>query len=319
MDTDTASYKTPLLVHGSISEREITSPAIEVKQPNNNTIGIKFYDPNVILRVSKEVALGYLILLTGGNYGYNNKSTEKENGAAPENELPDTQTTTDKEKQNEGETGDAPQSMNKVPVIDEQTASLAYTAITDGNVLHTCFGLKSAPNGRPTGLIIGEKQSTSIFCCFPSASSSSLQSLRSHKSRKELLKLVEVLREVKDLEPGSPKGVALDIRVIQSYVQCFAAIVKYHDRQLLLGKESNNAPKSSPFCTCLATLSKLLSPKKTDHEASELEKRTLREIEMAFEELKLSIAEEWARLEIQTDVVSVAETGVTVDEYKDDV
>lgn len=302
MDAETAAQTTPLLAHGNADEQEI-----ETKLPQCNELDVQFYDPNTILDVSKEMSLGYLVLLTGGSYEYKRPSVDNDNKKSDGN-ADDAPKYTD-------ENAAAPQSPDKICNIDDQTSALAYAAITDGNVLHTCFGLKSGPNGRPN--IVGEKQSSSIFCCFPSASAPTLQNLRSNKNRKDMAKLVDLLRDVKDLECGK-KGKRVDTTVIQSYVQCFAVIVRYHDERALLQRANeDDSEHKSMLCSCsnfFASLSNMFSSKKSEIEikVEELQKNSLAEINREFNELKLLLAE------VQADVVSVAETGVTVD-CKEDI
>jgi hypothetical protein len=320
MDIDT-SFQAPLLVHGR--SRSIPELPIDLKQQSNNSLDLQFYDANVIFSISKEVALGYLVLLTGGDdhsTGNGHETNPQINTAGTEN-----QQTSDK-NQARADTSD-PQSINDLPRIHEHTSSLAFAAITDGNVLHACFGFKSGPNGRPMGEILRKKQPTSIFCCFPSSPASSLKNGRSHKSKKELLKLVEVLREVKGMECQSEKGAQLNVQVIRAYVKLFEEIVKYHDAQASLrsgsheGSNGAKTNKRSLYCFCPSFLillrNMLFSSKK--EKILELQNNTLSEIESAFADVKANLAEELARLEIQTDVISVAETGITVDECKDNV
>lgn len=302
MDVDPATQTTPLLVHDNAGEQEIETKLQQCNEPD-----VQFYDSGTILDVSKEMALGYLVLLTGGSYEYKRPTID--------NDLNTSDGDADDIAQNNNENTAAPQSPNKMSDIDEQSAALAYAAITDGNVLHTCFGLKSGPNGRPN--VIGEKQSSSIFCCFPSASAPTLQNLRSNKSRKDMTKLVDLLRDAKDLECGI-KGKRVDTIVIQSYVQCFSVIVKYHDELALLQRISDDdSEHKSMFCSCsnfFASLSNMFSSRKSelDTKVEELRKNSLVDINREFNELKLCLAE------VQTDAVSVAETGVTVD-CKEDI
>eukprot|EP00956_Cyclotella_meneghiniana_P043456 scaffold271159_cov99-Cyclotella_meneghiniana.AAC.2 len=303
MDIDTSTQKTPLLAHNDAQGVET------IKSRHGNTPDIQFYDPNVILDVPKEIALGYLVLLTGGNYDDEHQSTI--------NESKIDKGTGDKKAQ-DNETN-AYQSQKKLPEIDEQTVALAYAAIVDGNVLHTCFGLKSGPNGRPTS-VIGDKESVSIFCCFPSASGTTLQNLRCNKSKKDMTKLVEILRDVKDLDCGTKGTVAkdtqqVDKQVIISYIKCFATIVKYHDEiSLLQNTENLDSKAKQSFCSCpsfLVNLRNMLfssTNSKLDSKTEVIQKSVLGDIERTFDELSRCIAE------AQMDVVSVAETGVTVED-----
>lgn len=275
METETSTQTTPLLDHSNANEDMISAMLNE-----NNIPEVQFYDPDVILDVSKDIALGYLILLTGGEYNF-----EK----------------TD------------PQSPNKLPHIDDQTVALAYAAITDGNVLHTCFGLKSGPNGRPTNNIIGGKHSTSIFCCFPSASATALPNLRGNKNKINMSNLVELLRDVKDLDSGS-KNSGIDNKVILAYVKCFETIAKHHDAVCSLkSSEEEDSKAKTSFCSCpkfIISLSNMLFPSKKselDVKVEELHKSSLGIIKKEFDGLRICLAE------AQTDAVSTTETGITID------
>ena len=302
MDIDTSTQKSPLLL--LVEEHE---QAIEAKIQQKSGLDIQCYDASVILDVSKEMALGYLVLLTGGSYEYKINTGTTDNA-----------TDGDDTEQDINGTKEAPQAPNEFPEIDEASLALAYAALTDGNVLYICFGLKSGPNGRVTN-IIGQKQPTPIFCCFPSASTASLQSLVSSKGKKDVTKLVEVLRDVKDLE--GTKGIRVDQRVVQSYVKCFATIVNYHDEVSLLKNASSNKSKenkSSMLCSYqnfFLALRNIFSSQKSELnlKMAELQKCSLEEIQREFNDLKLYLAE------VQIDAISVAETGVTVDECKEDM
>ena len=158
--------------------------------------------------------------------------------------------------------------------VDEESASLAYSAIVDGNVLHACFGLRASASGRSSIPTIGghRDERPSAFCCFPASSSSSggaldatLQLVLPHLvgNKVRMANLVEMLREVRDLHheeayrgdhhvaaayaaagaandattTAGAKEAPLYVRVIRAYVRCFTAIVGYHDaRRELVGK-----------------------------------------------------------------------------------
>lgn len=295
MDFHTATQETPLLGNFNADE-----PEVEAKlQQTNNARDVQFYEPNVILDVPKEMVLGYLVLLTGGNYKYTSPS--EGNGS---NRL-GADGTEDPKEQN------FPHSKNKLPEIDESTAALAYAAITDGNVLHTCFGLKPGPNGRPSNITC-EKQSSSIFCCFPSASATtSFQNLRSSKNKKEMQRLIEVLRDVNDSKCDA-KGKRMNLIVIEAYIQCFSTVVMHHDELSRLQGNDVESTKKSMLCSfpnILLSLRNLFSPKITelDVKIEKLNKNSMDEIEKAFRVLNECLSE------MGTDVSSVAGTGVTVD------
>ena len=76
---------------------------------------VSLYDPVCMLDISKEVAAGYLILLLGGP------------------ESPSLQTKRRRSKRDRS-------LVSVTPEIDKGVVSLAFLALTDGNVLNACFG-----------------------------------------------------------------------------------------------------------------------------------------------------------------------------------
>lgn len=86
--------------------------------------------------------------------------------------------------------------------LDEESASSPYASIVDGNVLYTCFGLKTIvgnnTNSSSIPTIGGKQHSSSILCCFPDASLDALQLVlpQSSKNKLKIQKLCNVLRDV---------------------------------------------------------------------------------------------------------------------------
>ncbi|KAL3784841.1 hypothetical protein ACHAW5_009060 [Stephanodiscus triporus] len=188
---------------------------------NNNEHELRFYDPAAILDVSRELAFGYLILLTGGAVDYvgpvvvaegdpSSSTTTTTAAARRESQSPrPSSSSTDRD-------ASLSSSSSSATTFEEESSSLAYAAIVDGNVLHACFGLKAvsssaAANGRssiPTiggGGENGRRSSRSVFfCCFPS-SSGAMDALhlalpRLSRNNARMQNLVDVLREVRDLD-----------------------------------------------------------------------------------------------------------------------
>ncbi|KAL7448240.1 hypothetical protein ACHAWC_000468, partial [Mediolabrus comicus] len=142
---------------------------------------LQFYDPHAVTNIPRDVAFGYLILLTGGNIEYKAPSLPTENESS--DQQPQQQLTL------------------SAPTLDDETCQLAYAAIVDGNVLHAVFGLKAAANGKANN-IINEKPKSSIFCCLPTSSTlDALQFILPQTTKNKLKReqLVEVLQEVRDL------------------------------------------------------------------------------------------------------------------------
>lgn len=102
-----------------------SSPASDGKSSS-----IRLYDAESLLEIPRDVASGFLILLSGGNF--NKKSTKKKQKKTVE--------TTGGEKTSEGSTD-----------IDESTLSLAFLALTDGNIVDACFGVQQRGRGRSRG------------------------------------------------------------------------------------------------------------------------------------------------------------------------
>ena len=262
-----SSAQTPLL---SPEEKENKTQTTINNASNNNEQHqeLHFYESSVILNISREMAFGYLILLTGGEVQYEPptmQEVQKQNMSQSEQgqKNSDSNNATSKTKQPSATTA-------ALSSLDESTASLAYAAIVDGNVLHACFGLKASASGSAHGgggsgtpTIIGDKNnnnSSSLLCCFPgnSATLDALQLVLPQvtKNKLRLQNLVEILREVMDLHyeelesnVGSSGLATPDndgtttmlsqaaavgkepvyIKVIQAYTHLFTSIVRYHD------------------------------------------------------------------------------------------
>lgn len=332
------SRSEPLLL-SSTTDVEKEAPESPVKQnagTNNNLHhhnehdDLQFYDPTALLDVPREVAFGYLILLTGGAVHYE----------APTLEEVKQQCESNSEEVSPPRQQKQQQSMSQL--LTEESSSLAYAAITDGNVLHTCFGLKvngsSATNSTPT--IGGKHQSSasSIFCCFPSSSTlDALHLVLPHlsKNKHKMQHLIEVLREVRDgyydsLEGGGGGALGssstaattkLYMQVIQAYINCFTSIVRYHDTKKYLLKDGSKTPSSNKkkkvsddICiTCYNVLSKLnpfsKKSKNVNPKLEQLQKDTLNDISHGFEGLTDNI---WDSLE--TMATETAFTGVSIEE-----
>ena len=285
---------------------------------SNNDDDLQFYDPTSLLDIPREVAFGYLVLLTGGAAEY----------VAPSNT-----TTTTQQQQSNG--GDEKCSDKKHPSqqqqqqLDEESASLAFAAITDGNVLHTCFGLKASGSSftTPPTIIGGKHESSSIFCCFPNSSAlDALQLMLPHLSKNKLKmhKLIETLREVRDLNYDvsfSDEGmgmvkVPLHIQVIQAYVNCFTSIVRYHDTKKNLITDKKGEQKSDGmFINCCTNIFTKLNPfssktkNETNQKLEQLQKDTLQDITTGFHGLKEDIWKNLERMATET-----AFTGVSVEQ-----
>lgn len=111
----------------SAAASQLVAPTKDVPNNNSNNINtsseheLQFYDSNAVLSTSREVAFGYLILLTGGNFEYNAPTLPENRG------------------------GDQQQEENKdikaSPAVDEDTSQLAYAAVSSFIVLLVFYRL----------------------------------------------------------------------------------------------------------------------------------------------------------------------------------
>lgn len=302
-----STVQTPLL---SSSEKNVSNTTgamtSNISTSNNNKEQeLQFYDPTAILGISREVAFGYLILLTGGAVKYEPPK--------PEDVL-------------SGQRQAATNSQS--PILDEENASLAYAAIVDGNLLHACFGLKASANGQIRNAVptIGGKNnsSSSILCCFPTSSATfdALQLVLPHAAKNKLRmnNLVEMLREVRDLHYetiGTTEGtkdtskVPVYINVIQAYVCCFTSVVRYQDSKQYTKKGSSNSKgnrskEEGGMCSKLVKkLNRLFSKSKSNPQLDLLQRDTLADIENGFLGLREAIWESLERMATQTAFTTV--------------
>eukprot|EP00978_Attheya_sp_CCMP212_P030628 scaffold113397_cov62-Attheya_sp.AAC.1 len=108
-------------------------PLVSTSNPasDGKSSSIRLYDAESVLEIPRDVASGFLILLSGGNF--NKKSTKGKKQKK-------TRETTGGEKTSEGSAD-----------IDESTLALAFLALTDGNVVDACFGVQQRGRGRSRG------------------------------------------------------------------------------------------------------------------------------------------------------------------------
>ena len=323
---------------------------------NNNEHELHFYNPSTILDISREVAFAYLILLTGGAIDYVPPTAlvEVEGGGvvAPSSSMqqqPQSQTESISPlfvltEQGCSNSSSSNTTTSTTTNLNDESASLAYAAIVDGNVLHACFGLKITPNGRlsntaATSKYVGNapsrSSSYSLFCCFPlggGASSPTLDALHLvlsnlSSNRTKMQHLVEILREVRELhiESSLDGGVGalyasntkapLHLQVIHAYVHCFTSIVRYHDAKKIIvssdaSSSSSSSSKKRKSNVCSRFLKKInpLSRKKkhADPRLEQLRIDTLHDIEGGFHGLKEDIWESLERMATETSFTGCA-------------
>mmetsp|Transcript_30464 Transcript_30464/g.59261 ORF Transcript_30464/g.59261 Transcript_30464/m.59261 type:complete len:326 (+) Transcript_30464:50-1027(+) len=225
LEESTPSAVTPLLSQ---------TPRGDQTKPDVDDVSLQFYDPSAMLTLSRDVAFAYLILLTGGNLDLAEESLKAERDCYHDSHN-DIGYVAPSIRRN-GQSAQPPEndaqreisaSSPTKTAMDESTASLAYAAIVDGNVLPACFGLKTLGNGRvlPAGhppFSSGNALSTASsslwdrLCCLPksqspsscSSSSSSRHIMtnlplpssprRQSKNSTEMQRTVECLRDIRD-------------------------------------------------------------------------------------------------------------------------
>lgn len=279
---------------------------------------MQFYDPSAILDISRDVALGYLILLTGGMLEY-----EPPTSLAQKPPQDDSQEI-------------APTNNHKpatTSTLDEESASLAYAAIVDGNVLHACFGLKATVGTNSSVPTLGEKNkqsssSSSLLCCFPTTSAT-LQLVLPHaaKNKLKMQNLMEVLREVGDLHDeallatsgiASPtaaddgnKNMPVYTKVIRAYTHCFTAIVRYHDAKKFLTKKDSDSKEGNTSCfsNILKKLKEFATKSKCNPPLEKLQSDTLSDIDHGFQGLKEGIWESLENMAAETAFTGVSMEG----------
>mmetsp|Transcript_30922 Transcript_30922/g.47409 ORF Transcript_30922/g.47409 Transcript_30922/m.47409 type:complete len:194 (-) Transcript_30922:1368-1949(-) len=113
-----------------MTKQESSPPtAVSPLVSSNNSNNVQLYDPDSMLEISKEVAKGFQILLSGGL-----RPAKTRRG----------------KRAKESETAQA----NKE--IEDSSLSLAFMSLTDGNVVDACFGVNMNKRGR-------ERQSDRAF------------------------------------------------------------------------------------------------------------------------------------------------------------
>lgn len=250
----------------------------QTQSANREEHELHFFDSEAILCIKKEVALGYLILLTGGEFKYTPPPKAGENSVPP----------------------DATQS--------QESRDLAYASLVDGNVLYPCFGLRAAANGRPNDNILGNTQKSSIFCCFPSQSLvDSLLAPRLSRNRLELQNLIEVLREVREIHfddvesnSGANNKPDIPLKVIRAYVSCFTCVVRYHDLRESIEKKEKKSGKMNEF-------RRLFFPKRDSSDIESLKIDTIKDMQIGFDGLWRDISDSCEKAAAATTLTGLSE------------
>lgn len=100
--------------------------------PQESDVHNKLYDPEALLNISGTVARGYIVLLSGGSPGTGGSTTSSSS---------DSPSSTSNNKKNKKKSSSSSASPN-----NNEDVSLAFMALTSGNVLDACFGANSSPS-----------------------------------------------------------------------------------------------------------------------------------------------------------------------------
>lgn len=183
-----------------ISENNISSNMTKQKDGDLNTnIDFLFYNSDSTMDINRDVAKGFLILLTVGNpdekVKKNNKHNTVNNKSVPNN-TNDTSSTSNSNNNNNN--------------IDDDNNSILFpfTVLTDGNIIDACFG------DQPQG---GIKFAGSTYA------------VKAAKRAKQILK------EVADSGMDSQLDYKNKEIAVNAYRQCLEIVMEFHDKMEELG------------------------------------------------------------------------------------
>mmetsp|Transcript_9057 Transcript_9057/g.12539 ORF Transcript_9057/g.12539 Transcript_9057/m.12539 type:complete len:211 (-) Transcript_9057:194-826(-) len=168
---------TPLCSPGRVSD-DIGSVGGNSKLP-------RFYDPDATLEVKPEIAHGFLVLLTNGAIATRKKKSKKT-----------------KFMESDSAFGESLLQL----LEDEEQISLAFLALTDGNIVDACFGIQKHVQGRPKNQ--------------PSPAENEARSCK------------EALRDAADMSD------IVRFRAIEAYRDCFRVVIEYNEILRSLGMAS---------------------------------------------------------------------------------
>jgi hypothetical protein len=160
----------------------------QIESMSPGTVTVPLYDADAALSIPKNVADGYLILLSGGL-----KSAKAVANQRNKNDASD--------PSSGGESTAQSYDSRRLSADERSAISLAFAALTDGNVIEAMFGVES------NGGIRGKNTSQVAFSAVRDAKQALIDASSSSESIKQL--------------------------AVETYCKCFEVILKYH-----LGLES---------------------------------------------------------------------------------
>lgn len=129
-------------------------------------------------------------------------------------------------------------------------------------------------------------------------------------------KLLEILREVRDfhfdaletdgVSRGDSSKVPLYVQVIQSYIHCFTAIVRYHDKKKHLKIDSKKDKGNGLIICCSRVFSRLLSKKKNNLQLEQLRNKTIQDIGYGFLGVRETIGESLEKMATETAFTGIS-------------
>jgi len=190
---------------------ESASP-LEVGNSNEEYCG-PFYDPDSALNVPYSIARGYFVLMTGGKLKVPEIKREQKKAAAASakgiftvSDCSDIVPNIDEQKFEEGISYEV--TFDEFEDLPEHL-TVAWLALTEGNVVDSCFGVEAHGGSR----VFGGKGET------PAAAAA--------KSAKSQLQLASESHHV------------LQLLAIEAYGRCFEVVMEYHQEMEELGLFSN--------------------------------------------------------------------------------
>lgn len=171
------------MVTSSLNEVVLLVNDNQIESMSPNTVTVPLYDADAALCIPKNVADGYLILLSGGL-----KSAKAVANQQNKNEILD--------HSSGGESTAQSYDSRRLSADERSAISLAFAALTDGNVIEAMFGVES------NGGIRGKNTSQVAFNAVKDAKQALIDASSSSESIKQL--------------------------AVETYCKCFEVILQYH-------------------------------------------------------------------------------------------
>lgn len=157
----------------------------QIESMSPGTVTVPLYEADAALSIPKNVADGYLILLSGGLKSAKALASQKKDSGPAD-------------RSSEGESTAQSSDARRLSADERSAISLAFAALTDGNVIEAMFGVES------NGGIRGKNTSQIAFNAVRDAKQAIVDASMSSESIKQL--------------------------AVETYCKCFEVILNYHLR-----------------------------------------------------------------------------------------